>query len=305
MDNKKINENKTIIDKRAIKNFAIDFLFLLLGCISGCFSTVAILLPNGLSMGGLTGIVRNLQFILPLKFSTIYYACSFLILLAVFIFLGFKEMRKLILLAIMYPTVLLIMEEMDISLLDKKDVILAVVFCGVFTGIASGVTIWRGYSFAGLDSISKIIKIKLFPQVAQSKIMLSLDTCVIIVSAFLYGRNIALYALVSTVIVSKTIDTVIYGLESQIVQMEIITKNRKMEIATYIMDEIGRGVSSEKITGMYTNEVYAKLRVMCTPRESFVIKKRLAKIDRSAFITVVKADNVWGAGRSFKNIYDE
>ena len=296
---------KSKINKKSVKTFLVDCIMLFIACSAGAFSTVAVMIPNGLTSGGLTGIVRLLQYVIPIKFSILYYCCSFTIVMTVMVILGFKEARKILLLTFMYPAVIALFEFINIELLQEKDILLAAVFCGIFSGLCAGIVFFRGYCFSGTDAIAKIIRKKLLPHVSQSKIMLSIDAVVIVLSAFIFGRNVALYALITQVIISKTIDAVMFGLESKIVQMEIITKNQKEEIARYILDDIGRGVSSEKVTGMYTGDVYAKLRVMCSPRESMVIKKFLRDLDERVFVSVIQADSVWGNGKGFKSIEEE
>lgn len=280
-------------------------LFLLAACCFGTFPTASIMLPNGLTSGGLTGIVRIIQNYVNLNFSVIYYMASIAILIILTIFLGWKEARKTIILSIMYPTVMMVFEKLNFSLLEGKDVILAAVFCGVFSGISSGIVIWRGYCFSGTDGIAKIIRKKLLPQIPQGKIMVTIDAAVIIVSAFIFGRNIALYALITQLIISKTIDTVIFGFESKIVQVEIITKDMAEQIIDFVMDDMHRGVTTEKVIGEYTKDRYTKIRVYCSPRESIDLKKKLAETDPTAFVSSIRVENVWANGKGFKDIHED
>lgn len=297
----KDKENK----RKKVKDTTIDMLFLLASCCFGTFSTVSIMLPNGLTSGGLTGIVRIIQNYVNLNFSVIYYMASIAILIILTIFLGWKEARKTIILSIMYPTVMVVFEKLNLSLLEGKDVILAAVFCGVFSGISSGIVIWRGYCFSGTDGIAKIIRKKLLPQIPQGKIMVAIDAAVIIVSAFIFGRNIALYALITQLIISKTIDTVIFGFESKIVQVEIITKDMAEQIIDFVMDDMHRGVTTEKVIGEYTKDRYTKIRVYCSPRESIDLKKKLAETDPTAFVSSIRVENVWANGKGFKDIHED
>lgn len=182
--------------------------------------------------------------------------------------------------------------------------ILAVIFCGVLSGVCNGLVFWRGYAFCGTESVAKIIKRKMLPHVDISKILLLLDSVIIIISAFMFGRNIALYALVSQFIGSKIVDVILYGFESEIVQMQIITSENE-KVAQYIMEDINRGVSSYDIVGEYTGQHRKQLLVLCTPRESIFIRKYLAEVDPSAFVAVVQVNTVWGEGRGFTNMYDD
>lgn len=292
------------ITKERVKNIAIDLFFLIVGCSLGAFSLTAVLIPNGLTSGGLTGIVRIVQKVVPIDFSILFYGGSFIILILVFIFLGFKEVKKILLMTFLYPAVLMVFEQIPFHLLEEKDIILAAIFCGVFSGACTGIVFWRGYSFCGTDALAKILKKKLFPEISLSQLLLCLDAVIIICSAFVFGRNIALYALVTQVIVAKTIDFVMFGFETKIVQMEIITKE-PAEIAHYIMKEINRGVTEMTVMGSYTKQENTKLITLCSPRESALIKRFVASHDKNAFVTVIQINNVWGNGEGFGDIEKE
>lgn len=287
--------------KERIKKFTVDFILILIACMIGSFSTVAVLIPNGLSSGGLTGAIRILQNYLPFGFSIMYYIGAITILITCAIALGIREAKKILMMSIMYPTVMLIMEQFEFQLLEQKDVILAAIYCGVFTGICSGIAFSRGYSSGGSDTVAKILQKKCFPHVSLSKIMMTIDAVIIISSGFVFGRNIALYALITTVIISKTIDFVMFGLATKIVKVEIIT-DKSGEISEFIMKDIDRGVSIEKITGAYSGKERDKLLVLCSPREGILIRQHVAKTDPKALFTVIHVDSVWGNGQGFNDI---
>jgi len=291
-------------DGKKKKRFIMDLFFLVIACCVGAFATTAVMLPNGLTSGGLTGIVRILQTFVPMDFSVMYYALAILIWIVVVVLLGKEEGKKVLVVTVLYPAILVVFEQLDFRLLEEKDVILAAIFCGVFSGICNGLVFWRGYSFCGTESVAKIIKRKMLPHVDISKILLLLDSVIIILSAFIFGRNIALYALVTQFIGSKMVDFIIYGFETKIVQMQIIT-SRNEEVANHIMHEIHRGVSSYDIVGEYTGQHRKQLIVLCSPRESMVIKKYLMDVDPSAFVTILQVNTVWGEGRGFTDMYDE
>ncbi|WP_312355007.1 YitT family protein, partial [Aminipila sp.] len=186
---------KKITEER-VKNLVVDFILILIACCLGAFATVSIMLPNGLSSGGLTGVIRILHNYLPLDFSAMYYIGALIILAICAIVLGLKEAKKIVLMSIMYPTVMVVFEQMNFQLLEEKDMFLAAIYCGIFSGICSGIAFSRGYSSGGSDTVAKIIQKKLFPHVSLSKLLMAIDAGVIVTSGFVFGRNIALYALV-------------------------------------------------------------------------------------------------------------
>ncbi len=288
-------------NKEKAKKLGIDMLFILSGCAIGAFSSICILIPNGLTSGGITGIIRMAQKYVGIDFSIMYYGATLTILVVCAILLGIKEARKILLLTVLYPWFLILFEQFNFSLLEEKDIILAAIYCGIFSGICCGLVFSRGYSFGGTDTIAKIIHKRILPHVGLSKILLVVDASIIITSGVLFGRNIALYALVTQVIFSKTVDFVLYGLDTQIVQLEIITERRD-EIADYIMNDIGRGVTNVTIVGEYTKIPRQKIITLCEPRESIQIKQFVARTDSSAFVTVIHVDTVWGKGEGFNDI---
>ena len=237
-------------------------------------------------------------------FSILFYSGSFIVLLLVAVLLGIREARKILVLSVMYPTVLFIFEHIDIQLLEEGDVLLAAVYCGLFTGIHVGLMLWRGYATADTDAIAKIMNRRLLPGVSISKLLLMIDAVIIISSAFVYGRNIALYALITQVILTKTAEFVVYGFESKIVQLNIIT-NKHEELRRYIIEEMERGVSAVTVKGGYTDTDMVQLMLLCTPGESFHLKRKIAELDHGAFVTITRVEDVWGYGRGFSDIRKE
>ena len=287
-----------------VKRTIADMIFLILGCAIGVFSTTAVMIPNGLTCGGLTGIVRIVQNYISIDFSVLYYALAIVIWIVVILTLGFREGKKVLLVTLLYPAVLFVFEKLDFQLLEEKDLLLAAIFCGIFAGACNGFVFWRGYSFCGTESIAKIVKKKWMPQVDISRILLVLDCGIIVISAFIFGRNIALYALVTQIIASKVVDFIMYGFETKIVQMQIITAKGK-EVADYVMHEIRRGVSSYDIVGEYTGKHRKQLIILCSPRESMVIKKFLLETDPQAFVTILQVNTVWGEGKGFTDMGED
>lgn len=287
--------------KEKVKMLVLDTIVALVACSIGAFSLQAIMIPNGLTSGGLTGITRVIQTYTSLDFSVIYYAGSLIILTLVAIFLGFREVRKILFMTMLFPAVIFVFEQFPFELLEENDIILAAIFCGIFNGLCTGLVFWRGYSFCGTDAIAKIVKKNWLPHLDLSQILLVIDAVIIIGSAFVFGRNIALYALITQVIFAKTIDYVMFGFETKVMKLEIITDQKEL-IKNYIMEEIRRGVSSSEIVGEYTGEKHYKLEVLCSPRESIVIRRFIASAEGTTLMTAIHVDTVWGTGPGFTDI---
>ena len=77
------------------------------------------------------------------------------------------------------------------------------------------------------------------------------------------------------------------------------------QIIDFVMDDMHRGVTTEKVIGEYTKDRYTKIRVYCSPRESIDLKKKLAETDPTAFVSSIRVENVWANGKGFKDIHED
>ena len=273
----------------------------LIAIVIGSLGTVSIMIPNGLTFGGITGIARIIQDYTGWNYSLIYYALSMVITAIVWIFLGFREVRKILLMSIGYPTVMLILELNNVVLLKSDDLFLVAVFVGVFSGISGGITFKAGYSSGGTDSLAKVIKYRMLPHVGINDLTFVINGIIVVCSAFVFGINIALYAIIIIYVSMKIGDAVMYGFSDKIVELDIIAGDPKA-LTEFIMNELGRGVSSIEITGEYTGDKRKQLKILCSPRESFIIRRHLAKYDPKSFVSVTMVKSVWEVGRGFSDI---
>lgn len=279
---------------------AFEIAMALLAAVIGSFATVAIMLPNGLTFGGITGVAKIVQSYTGWNYSLTYYAFSMIIALIVWVSLGFKELRKIILMSVAYPVIMLLIELSHIQFVTD-DKLLAAVFMGVVMGVCNGLTFKAGFSSGGTDSLAKVIKYKRLPHLAINDITFAINSVIVIASAIILGLDIALYAIITIFVSMKVGEAVMFGLSTKIVELDIIPGDPDA-LTQYIMNELGRGVSSVEITGEYTGDKRKQLKILCSPRESFLIKRHLAKNDPKSFVAVISVSSVWGVGRGFSDI---
>jgi uncharacterized membrane-anchored protein YitT (DUF2179 family) len=285
------------------KKFIIDMLYILAGMAILAFSISAILEPNHLITGGITGISLILAKVFRIPYTWLYYLLSLLTLLATFIFLGKREARKIVLLSILFPLVLTGFSLIDFNL-TENDMFLASVYYGVVAGLGVGLILKRGYSSGGTDSIGKIIHKRVYPFVSVSLIITSIDVMIVIASILIYDLKVALYALITQFVFLKAVEVVLYGLGNNLVKLEIIS-SAQGEIEGHILRTIKRGVSRRQITGGFTNQEKTELVTVCSPRESMLIRQFIADLDANAFVSVVPVSSVWGLGQGFSALSDE
>lgn len=286
-----------------IKKIIADYFFVLVGCILVAFAISSILKPSGLVTGGITGISIILEKFTGIKYTYIYYVLSLLVLLTAFITMGKREGFKIITLSVLFPLILIIFENLNISFI-KNDMMLSSVYFGIVCGIGTGLMLKRGFSSGGTDTIAKILHKKIFTFVGLSEILLCIDATIIATSAIVYNLNVALYAIISQIISMKLVDLVMFGFDSKKVKIEIISDKHE-EITQYILHQIARGVTSCEIRGGYMNATRLKLQTICSPREAMLIKRFISDTDSNAFVNVVPVISVWGKGIGFDSLVEE
>lgn len=286
-----------------LKKLFNDTIYLTIGCLITAFSVNYILKPNGLITSGITGLAIVLEKYLHINYSYIYYFATLIILLITFVLMGKKEIMKIIFLSVLYPTVLLAMQSFEFKFVEN-DLLLASIYFSLFYGLGVGMILRKGFSFGGTDTLARILNKKAFPSINVSYIMLVLDGFVIITAAFAFGRNIALYSIISQLIITKVCDYIMFGFGTKLYKLEIISSKYE-EISKFIMFELGRGVTLLNVTGCYTNEDKVQIESVCSPNQAVMIQKLIKQIDSTAFVKVLPVINVWGKGIRFIDISSE
>lgn len=289
--------------KKSYKELVKNYVFLVIGCFITAFASNCILKPSGLSTSGITGLSIVLESVTGINYTYIYYIFTLFILVATFILIGKAEIMKIIMLSILYPTLLFLLQKLNIILV-LEDTFLVVVFFSLFYGLGVGIVLRLGYSFGGTDTIAKIVQRKVLPFINLSNVLLVLDGLILIFSGFVLGIKVALYGLIMQFLFTKVVDYVMFGVGTELYKHEIIS-DKYQEISEYIMTKLGRGVTLIDVTGAYTNTRKIKLCCVCSPKQSVDIKRYLAEVDNKAYVEVLPIRSVWGLGKRFKKIDEE
>lgn len=293
--------------KSKLQKFLVDGIYVLLGCMFLSFAITVILKPNDLITGGITGFSIVLEKAIGIPYTWMYYGLSMVVLLATYLLLGKKEARKILLLSILFPVILILFDHIFKGSpfnLTKGDMFLSSIYYGILGGVGVGLFFIRGYSSGGTDSIAKILHIKLFPFISVSQLMAGLDILVLCTGILVFDIRTALYAVLTQLVFMKSVEAVLYGFSSKLVKLEILSEEVD-QIEPFILKEIGRGVTKYPIIGAYSNLTRTKLVTICSQRESMLIKQKIAEVDQKAFVSAMQVSSVWGIGVGFDSLRNE
>jgi uncharacterized membrane-anchored protein YitT (DUF2179 family) len=176
----------------------------------------------------------------------------------------------------------------------RGELVLAALFGGVLEGIGLGLVFIRGSTTGGTDIASRLIQLK-FPHVSVGRLMLTVDACVLLASAIVYGNiENALFGLVAIFTSTSIIDNLLYGMDTGRVLM--IISQREQEIARAISEQLERGCTFLQGRGAYTGADRPVLLCVVRKNQFYRVKKLVYTIDPTAFVMTMEATEVIGEG---------
>lgn len=216
---------------RAIK----DILFITLGVAAAAFGLKGFLLPNQFLDGGVMGIslLVNVVTSIDLSVLVILINLPFVVIAYTQIskMFAFKTLAAIGLLAM----VLAVVEFPTIT----EDKLLISVFGGFFLGVGIGLSIRGGSVIDGTEVLAIYSSRKTTLTVGD--IILILNIFIFTLAAYILNIETALYAILTYLVASKTVDFVVHGIEEYTSVM--IVSQKSDEIKEAIITRLGRGVT--------------------------------------------------------------
>lgn len=269
----------------------------MLGALIAAYGLEAILIPNLVSDGGVTGISIVLSQLIGLPLG---------ILIAIinipFIWLGYKQIGKsfaiystLGIATLAVGTVML----HDVPTIIEGDTLLITVVGGIIIGFGMGLALRNGGALDGIDMLAVLLARKL--PFGTSDLILFLNMFVFILVSTVFGLTGAILSGLAYFIASKVIHIVEEGLSGSKI-FKIITKEPDLLVET-IRDRLGRSATLTEVYGGYSNEKFKEVSCVINRLEDTKIKSIIFEIDPHAFVTVYDAAEVKGGNFKKQDIH--
>lgn len=274
------------------KRFYVDVVLIFVGCLIASLGVNLFLTHAQLLSGGATGIALMFEYITGVQAGIVV----FILNVPLFIISLFKLSKKFTLysgVGMLSLSIALILTKPLSNIIEINDILLYCVYGGVLCGIGYGIVFLRNGSTGGTDIITMLIR-KKYSNFEIGKLGFALNLLIIVVGAIIFGIPKALYTLVSIFIQGVVLDKVLRGLNSK--NLLLILTNKEEAVIDYIMSDLNRGVTSLISEGEYTHSKRKMLYCILTTNEMLRLKRKLMKIDPSAFITIVDVSEVKGKG---------
>jgi len=267
--------------KIEIKSFVKNSFLICVGTISASFGLKGFLLPNSYIDGGVTGISLLIS-----ELSGVSLSVLLIIFNIPFLLLGFSAINKVFtfksLIAVLLLSFLIFIVPYPVITQDK---LLVAVFGGFFIGLGVGLSIRGGAVLDGTEILAVFLTRK--SSLTIGDIILIFNIIIFSFAAYVLSIEVALYAILTYFVASKTVDFIIDGIEEYI--GVTIISGYSNEIRLTIIEKLGRGCT------IYLGQKgYAKrgeelksvdiVYTVITRLEMTKLKAEIEKIDKDAFI---------------------
>jgi len=273
------------------KNISSNFLLIILGAFLAGFGLKGFLLPNSFIDGGVMGISLLVGEITGFSLSILIVAINIPFLLLAISSLGWWYVTKS-LLAIAGLALLVYLFPYPIITDDK---LLIAVFGGFFLGSGIGLAIRGGAVLDGSELLAIFLTKKLGLTIGD--IILMFNIIIFSFGAYILSVEVALYAILTYLSASRTVDFVVEGIE-EYTSVNIISSQSE-DIRKMITMKMGRGVTIYAGKGGYGEKREDLKRVdiiftVITRLEISRLKSEINKIDPEAFIVMNKIGDIKG-----------
>ncbi len=268
-----------------------DSFFILLGVAAAGFGLKGFLLPNHFLDGGVMGISLLANLLSGVDLSILV-----LLINLPFIIIGYTQVSKLFAIKTLIGIILLALSLAFIEFPTiTSDKLLIAFFGGFFLGAGIGLSIRGGSVLDGTEILAIYSSRKTTLTVGD--IILVFNIIIFSVAAYLMNIETALYAILTYLVASKTVDFVVHGIEEYISVM--IVSEKSNEIKDAIIHKMGRGVTVLKGKSGFGKKGHRTFDVdiifsVITRLELQKLKTEIAKIDLDAFVVENSVNNIKG-----------
>lgn len=282
-----------------IKDFAVDNVYFVIGCLLYSLGVNIFAIPNNIAQSGMTGLAIIINYLFPqcpVGLTGLILNVPLIILAWIFIgkYFTFKTLWVTTMLSLIIDGVKLAMNSGIIGAY-KGDKLLASIFAGAMCGAGIALIIVRGATSGGTDVLGRLLK-KIWPHMSIGRMIMLCDAAVVITAAIVFKSvDSVLYAAILIFVSSKIMDFILYGTGNG-KMLYIFTKTKADELAKAITERGHRGATIIEGKGGYTGET-SKM-VICAARSSEIpnIKKMCKEIDPEAFIVMSEVNEILGYG---------
>lgn len=175
------------------------------------------------------------------------------------------------------------------------DRLLAALCTGVLSGLGYAFIFMRGSSTGGTDFLTMYIKARK-PHLSLGKITFILDFLVVLLGTAIVSRDVdsLIYGVLISLLLSMVMDKVLYGMDAG--KLTLIVTDHPKQVADQISRLVGRGSTFLKAEGSFSGEKKEVVLCACNNKQMYPIRRAVLELDPKAFLIIVESNEVLGEG---------
>jgi uncharacterized membrane-anchored protein YitT (DUF2179 family) len=290
------------MNNESIKNTSRDhqrgrtirqIVLIIIGAIIAAYGLEAVLIPNQIIDGGVTGIS-----IMGARIFDMQLGLFLFILNLPFVYLGYKQIGfsfavKSIIGIVALSLGAILMNNLA-PILSSEDALLVVASGGILLGIGIGIVLRNGGVLDGTEVLAVLISRK--APFSVGDIILFMNIFIFAIAAFVFTLEGALYSALTYYIAKTVIDIVQVGLEKS--KSVFIISKKSQDIGEKIQARLGRSVTYTPARGGFSNEAIDTLTCVINRMEESKMIEIIQGADPDAFLVISDVSEVRGG--SFK-----
>lgn len=281
----------------------LSWFYIILGCTLVAAGFVFFANPYKIVPGGVYGMGIVLHYVFPsIQVGTFGFMFDIPLLLIAFRIFGGMFGARTIVAAVATPlimnTLTYIVGENPATMLGGKmdfsnDMIIVCIFGGVLIGAGVGLVIKTRATTGGTDILAMLLT--KYAHMTFSKGILLVDSIVVMTGMLVLGDwRLPLYSLITIFVAARVIDYVIDGASYD--KLLFIISDKHEQLQGFILEDMGRGATYIKSSGMYTKSDKDMIFLVVSRREVSSVQNKIREIDPNSFVVVVDAYDTFGDG---------
>lgn len=278
---------------KEIKEFLFNILLLTIGAILAAFAIELFLVNNNIIDGGVLGVSIILHQIFIDKLHLNWNLGFFVFFLNLpFIILALKKFGLRFVFSTFYSVTVLSIALMLWTPYPPltKDLLLVSVFGGIVLGLGVGIVLRNTGSMDGTEILSILLAKKTGFSVGE--IIMFFNVFIFAVAGFVFGKENAMYSVLTYFIAYRVIDIVQEGLNES--KSVIIVSEKSEEIGQKIMKTMDTSITYLNAIGGYSGDEKKVIFFITSRLEIAKLKKIIKTIDPRAFVAIEDVHEVDG-----------
>lgn len=250
-----------------------------------------LMMPSGLVIGTMSGLVLVISNFVPLSVSTLTFILNMILLVLGYLCIGKDFGGKTVITSLLLPAYLWIFERVTPEVRPLTDDLLVNALCFILMiSIGQAMLFNINASSGGLDIVAKIMNKYLHTDIGQS---LSISGLLIAcTSIFVYDTDILIVSLLCTYFGGVVLDHFIDGSRIR-KRVSIISPNYKV-IQDFVVQKLNRGVTLYEAKGGWDNSEKIIMVTILQKNEYAQLLSYINHVDPAAFVTVETVGEVIG-----------